>query len=60
MISHSNKEQASEIVATLFADYLLDNMDLVQQLESSCTTEKGSWAGLDLLAGLERRAQRRL
>jgi hypothetical protein len=56
IVSHRDKEQASEIVATLFADYLMDNIDLVQQLESSFRGEKGSWPRLDLLSELERRA----
>lgn len=58
IVSHSDKEQASEIVATLFADYLIDNMDLVQQLVDSHRAGKG-FGSLDLLAELERRAQRR-
>ena len=60
VVSQRDKEQASEIVATLFADYLIDNIELVQQLESSFHGETGSWPGLDLLAELERRAQCRL
>jgi hypothetical protein len=58
VVSHRDKEQASEIVATFFADYLMENMDLVQQLVDSHRAGNG-FGSLDLLAELERRAQRR-
>jgi hypothetical protein len=46
-------------VAGLFADFLLDNIDLVRQLECSFRDGKGS-DGVDLLTELERRAQGRV
>ena len=47
VLSRSDKELASEVVATFFADFLMDNIDLVRQLEASFVA--GNWGGpLDL------------
>jgi hypothetical protein len=35
VVSRSDKEQATQIVATFFGNFLLDNIDLVRQLEDS-------------------------
>ena len=35
VVSHKDKEQATHIVATFFANFLLDNIDLVRQLEDA-------------------------
>ena len=35
LVSRSDRERASKIVATLFANFLLDNIDLVRPLEDS-------------------------
>jgi hypothetical protein len=56
VLSHSDKEQTSEVVATLFADFLMDNIDLVHQVESSLKSGKGG-GEVDLLSEVERRAQ---
>ncbi len=55
VIADSDKEQASEIVATFFADFLLDNMDLVSRVEAGF--RDGTGGELDALMELERRAQ---
>jgi hypothetical protein len=56
-VSHSDEEQATHIVATLFANFLLDNLDLVRQLESAFRDMQN--VPLDpILSELERRAQR--
>jgi hypothetical protein len=54
LLSHLDKEQ----VAALFADFLMDNIDLVRQVESSFRAGTGG-GPVDLLAELERRAQHR-
>jgi hypothetical protein len=57
VVSHSDKEHAAEAVATFFADFLLDNIDLVRQLENSFKDLQH--VPLDpFLSELERRAQR--
>jgi hypothetical protein len=56
VLAHSDKEHASEIVATLFADFLMDNIDLVRQVEASFRAGTGG-GGLDFLEELERKAQ---
>jgi hypothetical protein len=57
VVSHSEKEQAAEVVATIFADFLLDNIDLVRQLEDSFKDLQH--VPLDpILSELEQRAQR--
>ena len=59
MVSHSDKEHASEVVATFFANFLLDNIDLVRQLEDAFRDLQH--VPLDpILSELERRAQRGL
>jgi hypothetical protein len=56
VVSHSDKEQATQIVATFFANFLLDNVDLVRQLEDSFRDM--DHVPLDpILSELERRAQ---
>jgi hypothetical protein len=60
VLSHRDKEHASEVVATFFADFLIDNFDLVRQVEDSFRAGHGG-AGhgaspLDPLDELERRA----
>jgi len=56
-VSHSDKEQATPIVATFFANFLLDNVDLVRQLEAAFREPQS--IPLDpILSELERRAQR--
>ena len=57
MVAHSDKEQAAQVVATFFASFLLDNMDLVRQLEESFRDLQH--VPLDpILSELERKAQR--
>ena len=57
IVSHSDKEQASEIVATFFANFLRDNVDLVRQLEDAF--KEPQRIALDpILSELERKAQR--
>lgn len=57
VVSHSDKEHASYIVATFFANFLLDNVDLVRQLEDSFRDMQH--IPMDpILSELERRAQR--
>jgi hypothetical protein len=57
VVSHSDKEQATHTVATFFANFLLDNLDLVRQLESAFKDMQN--VPLDaILSELERRAQR--
>jgi hypothetical protein len=55
VLSHRDKEQASQVVATLFADFLMDNMDLVSQVETGF--KAGNGGDLDALMELEQRAQ---
>jgi hypothetical protein len=57
VLSHSDKEEASQLVATFFANFLLDNIDLVRQLEDAFRDLQH--VPLDpILSELERRAQR--
>ena len=57
VVSHSDKEQAAEIVATFFANFLLDNVDLVRQLEDAFKDMEH--IPMDpILSELERRAVR--
>jgi hypothetical protein len=57
VVFHSEKEQAIQIVATFFANFLLDNIDLVRQLEDAFMDMQH--IPLDpILSELERRAQR--
>jgi hypothetical protein len=57
VVSHSDKEEATHIVATFFADFLLDNVDLVRQLEDAFGDMQH--VPLDpILSELERKAQR--
>lgn len=56
VLAHRHKEHASTLVARLFADFLMDNIDLVRQLESSFSSGKGP-GGMDVLEELERKAQ---
>jgi hypothetical protein len=59
VVSQSDKEHASEIVATFFANFLLDNVDLVRELEDSFKDLQH--VPLDpILSELERRAHRGL
>ena len=59
LIAHSDKEQAAHIVATFFADFLMDNIDLVRQLKAACNEPQS--IPLDpILSELERRAQGRV
>jgi hypothetical protein len=56
MVSRAEKEQATEIVAKFFSNYLLDNIDLVRQLEDAF--KDAQHVPLDpILSELERRAQ---
>jgi hypothetical protein len=56
IVSHIEKEQATEIVATFFANFLLDNIDLVRQLEDAFRDMQH--VPLDpILSELERKAQ---
>jgi hypothetical protein len=57
VLSHMDKEHASEVVATFFADFLMDNMDLVRQVEASFAGHGGD-SKVDPLTELEQRAQR--
>jgi hypothetical protein len=60
VLSHRDKEQASEVVATFFADFLMDNIDLVREVEASFMAGNGIGpfdGRLDLLPEMERRAQ---
>ena len=55
VVAHSDKEGAAQIVATFFADFLIDNIDLVRQLENSFRDRS---VPLDpILSELERKAQ---
>ena len=56
IIADSDKEQASEIVATFFANFLLDNIDLVRQLEDAFRDPQHVPKD-PILSELERRAQ---
>jgi len=58
VVSHSDKEQGSEIVATFFADFLMDNIDLVRGVETGFKAGNGV-GRLPVLMELEWRAQRR-
>jgi hypothetical protein len=56
VVSHNDKEQATHIVATFFANFLLDNIDLVRQLEDAFRDMQH--VPLDpILSELERKAQ---
>jgi hypothetical protein len=56
VVSHSDKEQATQIVATFFANFLLDNIDLVRPLEDAFRDMQH--VPLDpILTELERRTQ---
>jgi hypothetical protein len=56
VVSHRDKEQATHIVATFFANFLLDNIDLVRQLEDAFRDLQH--VPLDpILSELEQRAQ---
>ena len=57
IMADSDKEQAAHIVATFFADFLLDNIDLVRQVEAGYRAGNGD-GGLSVWLELERRAQR--
>lgn len=46
-----------QATATLFADFVLDNMDLLRQVEEGFKNNEGS-GGLPVLLELEQRAQR--
>jgi hypothetical protein len=54
--SHNDGENAAHNAAVLFADFLMDNIDLVRQIEASFSAGTGG-GRLDLLTELERRAQ---
>src|SRR5215469_10592590 len=57
VLSHSDKEHACRLVATFFANFLLDNIDLVQQLEAGFREPQS--IPLDpILSELELRARR--
>jgi 8-oxo-dGTP pyrophosphatase MutT (NUDIX family) len=59
IVSHSDKEHAAQVVATFFANFLLDNIDLVRQLEAAFKEPQS--IPLDpILSELERRAQGRV
>jgi hypothetical protein len=59
VVSHRAKEQAAHIVSTFFANFLLDNIDLVRQLEDAFRDMQH--VPLDpILSELERRAQGRV
>ena len=56
IVSNSEKEQATEIVARFYANFLLDNIDLVRQLEDAFRKPRS--IPLDpILSELERKAQ---
>lgn len=56
VVAHSDKEEAAHIVATFFANFLLDNVDLVRQLEEAFRDRQH--VPLDsILSELERKAQ---
>jgi hypothetical protein len=56
VLSNTDKEDASEMVARFFADFLMDNIDLVRQLEASFMAGNGG-GPLCLWIELERKAQ---
>jgi hypothetical protein len=56
VLSHGDREKPSIIVETIFADFLMDNIDLVRQVEASFKAGTGGGA-LDLLEELEGKAQ---
>jgi len=56
VLAASDKEEAAHIVATFFANFLLDNIDLVRQLEDAFRDLQS--VPLDpILSELERKAQ---
>jgi len=58
-LSYDGKEPSSHLVAIRFADFLLDNIDLLRQLEASFRA--GKWGTpLELWYELERKAQGRI
>ena len=57
VLSHCDKEHASMIVATFFADFLMDNIDLVRQVEASFRADNLGGLPVGVLDELERRAQ---
>jgi hypothetical protein len=59
-LADEKEKEASEIVASLFADFVIDNIDLIRQLESSFRAGDGGVdGGVDLLTELEQKAQGR-
>jgi hypothetical protein len=56
VISHGDKKHASHVVATFFADFLMDNIDLVRQVEDGF--RKDGFPQLATLRELEQKAQR--
>jgi hypothetical protein len=56
VLSNTDKEDASEMVARFFADFLMDNIDLVRQLEGSFMAGNGG-GPLELWFELEQKAQ---
>jgi hypothetical protein len=57
-LSHRDREQASHLVAVMFADFVIDNMDLVSQVEAGFRA--GNGGDLAALMELERRAHGRV
>lgn len=55
VVAHSDKEHASLIVATLFADFMMDNMDLINRVQDWLKRHEGD--GVHALKELERKAQ---
>jgi hypothetical protein len=53
--AHSGKKQAAQLVANLFANFVLDNVDLLTRVENWLRTHDID--GRDVLKELERRAQ---
>jgi hypothetical protein len=56
MMSNGDKENSADPAALLFADFLLDNIDLVRQLEDGFKNPD-DWR-IDVLKELEQKAQR--
>jgi hypothetical protein len=56
VLSNTDKEDASEMVARFFADFLMDNIHLVRQLEGSFMAGNGG-GPLELWFELEQKAQ---
>ena len=58
VIFSGDKEFAARVAGIMFADFVIDNIDLFRQVEAGFKAGDGS-GGLPVLMELEQRAQRR-